>query len=174
MKRRHFLAVSGAGAVVLGLAGVGLALRPTVMREPRVALAALDPTSFSILAAAADRICLGGDGLPTPWELQVPEAIDAYLTTVHPGVLAELTQALAFLENPLPALFLEGRVQTFTAASPHGQDAVLRAFSTSRIGLRRTVYKALVALVTSTYWADARVMGFTGYQPLRFGTELPR
>lgn len=167
MDRRHFLAVSGVSAVLLGLGGVGLALRSTTHREPRSPLQVLDPTSFSILAAAADRICLGGDGLATPWELQVPEAIDSYLATVHPGVVAEVTQALAFLENPLPALFLEGRVSTFTGASPAEQDAVLRAFATSRISLRRTVYKALLGLVNTTYWGDPRVFGATGYQPLK-------
>ena len=167
MDRRRFLAVSGAAAVALGLAGVGLALRPTTQRQPRSPLQALDATSFSILAAAADRICPGEDGLPSAWDLEVPEAIDSYLATKHPGTVAEVTQALAFLENPLPALFLEGRTSTFTGASAAGQDAVLLAFATSRIGLRRTVYKALVALVTSTYWGDPRVLAWTGYQPLR-------
>lgn len=165
--RRRFLAVSGAAAVALGLAGVGLGLRPTTQRAPRRALQALDATSFSILAAAAARICPGSEGLPDAWALEVPENIDAYLATVHPATRDEVVQALAFLENPLPALFLEGRVTPFTGADAAAQDAVLRAFATSRIGLRRTVYKALVSLVTSTYWGDPRVLAYTGYEPLR-------
>lgn len=169
LSRRSLIGATGAGAVLLALGGLGLGLQPGVLREPRRPLHVLDATTFSVLAAIADRICPGGDGLPTPWAIEVPESIDLFLQASHPGVGDELKQGLLFVENALPALFLERRLRPFTTLDPAGQDAVLLAFATSNIALRRTIYKALVGLVTATYWGDSRVYGASGYVPLDFG-----
>lgn len=155
------------GGIVATGAG-GLALQGTVRRAARGPLLALDPTSFSILAAVADRMCPGTATVPTPWELEVPERIDAFLATTDPAVPAELMQGLAVLENALPGLLLDGRWGTFTSLDARGQDAALMAFATSRIALRRTVYKALLGLVSATYWAHPDAIRYAGYRPLEF------
>lgn len=168
INRRRFLAVSGAGALVLAAGGVGLALQPGVAREPRRALQALSPRAFSVLAAVADRVCPGTGDLPTAWDLEVPEAVDAFLATSHPAVAQDLEQALLLVENGLPGLLFDLRPLAFTARTPEGQDATLAAMAQSRIALRRTVYKALVSLVSATYWGSAGAYRHIGYRPPDF------
>lgn len=162
--RRRFLAIGGLGALALVCGGVGLGLQATALREPRAPLTALDPVSFSILAAVADALCPGAPGLPDAWELQVPEAVDAFLASSDPAVAVELSQALRFVENGLPGLLLDGRPRPFSTRSKEERLRTLERMATSRIHLRRTIYKALMGLVTATYWGDPRTFAHSGYR----------
>ena len=116
--RRTLLTVGAAGALALALGGVGLALQGTVPRVPAQALRALDARSFSILAAIVDRLCPGGDGLPTAAEALVAEKLDALLYSLDPAVTVELSQLLRLTENALVGFAFEGRIRSFTALSP--------------------------------------------------------
>ena len=173
INRRVFLGVSGAGAIALAIGGVGLGLRATVLRQPRVPLKSLDLRSFSVLAAVADTFCPGTAELPTAWELQVPEGVDAFLASAHPGVAAELIQGLMLVENALPGLIFDGRVRPFSACSPAQQSASLAGMATSRVALRRTLYKALLGLVSATYWGHPDAYIHAGYAPPDFSGFLP-
>lgn len=163
LDRRRFLALGVGGAAVLAVGGVGLSLQGTVPRAASGPLAALTPAQFSVLAAIADRLCPGGDGFPTAGELRVAEGVDALLATMHPAAAAELGQALLLVENALTGVVFDGRFVPFTAASPEAQDAALDGWRTSRIGLRRKVYKALRGLVISTYYANPAIAPLVGY-----------
>ncbi|MEZ4319515.1 MAG: gluconate 2-dehydrogenase subunit 3 family protein [Myxococcota bacterium] len=158
---------------MVALGGVGLALQSSVHREPRQPLRALTPAGFSVLAAIADRICPGTGELPTAWELEVPEGVDAYLATRDPGVAEELELGLMLVENGLPSLLLDGRARPFTARSPADQDATLAGMAASRIELRRKLYKAFLALVTTTYWGHPDAYRFAGYRPADFTAFVP-
>ena len=160
--RRELLKVGLVGGAVLGLGGVGLGLRGTVMVPPTTPLQALDPRSYSVLVAVAERIC-AYDGLPTASELGVALGIDALLASTHPGIAAELSQGLMVLENALTGLLLDGRVTPFTALAPAEQDAVLDSWRRSPLPVKRTVYKAIHGLVVAGYWADPTVFPHCGY-----------
>jgi hypothetical protein len=169
VSRRALLVGGSALAVAAG--GLGLvALQPSVLREPRAPLTVLDAVAFSTLAAAAERICPAAANLPSAWELQVPEAVDAYLATRDEATAAEVVQLLHLLESGLAGLALDGRPRAFTACSAATQDTVLAAWRDSRLGPRKTGYKALLALVSSAYWAHPETWPHVGYPgPPRFG-----
>jgi hypothetical protein len=164
--RRSFLQVGVFGAALLAVGGTGLALRPGVLRPPRRALRALDATAFSVLAAVAERVAPGSPGgapFPPASELLVAEKIDELLSTSDPAMTTELTQALLLLENALAGLVLDGRPRAFTACTPGEQDAVLEGWRTSRLHVRRQVYKALRGLCASAYYGSPEVYAAVGY-----------
>ena len=149
--------------VALAVGGVGLAVRGTVVRAPRRPLRALDLTSYSVLAAAADRLAPTGPGWPTAAELEVAEKIDDLLSRGDPATAAELVQVLSLLENALLALLLGGRLTTFTGSGIDCQDAALNAWRRSRLPLLRTAFKALNGLVGASYFGDPRTFALVGY-----------
>lgn len=161
--RRHVLGLAAAGSAVLAAGGVGLALRGSVLREPRRALRVLDPVGFSVVAAAADVFCPATETLPSGWDLLVPEKVDDLLAAQLPGAGEELGQALLLLENALVGAVLDARPRPFTACDPAVRLEVLRAWQRSAIPLRRTVYKALRGLCSAPYWADPVVWEHVGY-----------
>ncbi len=177
LSRRGLL--RGAGAAVAAAAGLGgglvaVSLLPPAHRDPRAPLRVLTPRAFSVLSAVADRICPGSDGLPSAWDLEVPEGLDLLLDRLHPGVGAEIIQALLFLENPVAGTFLDGRMARFTQSSPDVQDEALRAFGRSSLGVRRQAYQALSGLISATYWSNPATWAHVGYPgPPRFPEADP-
>ncbi|MCA9571107.1 MAG: hypothetical protein KC656_24880, partial [Myxococcales bacterium] len=153
--RRQLLVGAGAAGLLVALGGARVAMRPTMLRTPGRPLLALDVASFSVLAAAAEVICPAVPGAPGPTELGVAEDVDAFLATCDPSVVDEVIQALAFVENALPALVLDGEMRlAFSACSLDDRARAFAAFRSSRIPLRRTVYKALLGLVGATYFGN--------------------
>jgi hypothetical protein len=161
---RRRLLLSGAATVgLMGTLGAAVALQLTLYREPRSPLRALDARQFSVLAALADRICPGGQGLPSAWDLQVPEKVDLLLDSLHPATIAELGFALGLVENGLVGLMLDGRFRAFTRCPPEVQDAALAAWRDSRLPDRRIAYRALVSLISAAYWGDPATFVHLGY-----------
>jgi len=161
--RRRFLQVSLASAGVLALGGLGLSWQATVMRTPSQPLRALSPRGYSVLAAVADRVCPGGDGLPSASEIDVASLVDGLLATMHPGDVGELETALALLENAVAGLVFDGNPRPFSASPPAVQDAVLSAWRTSRLSVRRQVFGALRGLISSAYHAHPDTYAGVGY-----------
>jgi hypothetical protein len=175
LTRRNFIRLGWGGAVLLTVGGVGLALQPTVMREPRQKLKVLSPTDFSVLAAIVDRLHPGAPGLPSGWDLQVPEKVDAFLWTIHPADNRELLKALRFIENAIAGALLDGRFRPFTALSPEAQDEALASWRTSRLQTRRLAFKGIRSLTASVYWSQPATYAHLGYPgPPDFGNYRPR
>ena len=124
--RRHALGVGLLGGLALALGGVGLALKASKLREPRAPLLVMSPTQFSLMAAICERVNPGGGGFPAASELGVAEDIDLLLSTLHPGLAAELQQAMDLVENALANMVLEGEWETFTASPPELQDRIVQ------------------------------------------------
>lgn len=165
-RRRLLLLAPAALAVGAG----GLALWPGALRPPPGTLRVLSEREWSILAAAAQALCPGADGLPSADELEIASTLDAAFASFHPGDVAELKQALRLLDNALPGLLLDGRWGPFSRASAQARAQTLLAWRTSRIRLRRRVYKALHGLVMTTYWGHPRTWPHVGYPgPPDFG-----
>lgn len=161
--RRNVLKFGIAGAALLALGGVGLGLRGTVRHAPKAPLLVFDEVEFSVLWAVAERVCPANGAFPAASTVGVAEKIDALMASLDPGTQAETKAVLRLVENALPGLLLDGRFTTFTGSSPAAQDAVLEGMRTSRLHLRRTMFKALGGLVGATYYAQPEVWGAVGY-----------
>jgi hypothetical protein len=161
--RRTVLAGVVATAVVGAAGGVALVAMPTAIRVDLPPLLALDPRSASILAAVAETICPGGDGLPGASEVGVVGRVDALLASLPAGTLGDVISVLGLVESALFGLLLDGRPRTFSACTPADRVRGLEGWRTSRIPERRTAYRALHGLVCGAYWSDPRVFGVTGY-----------
>lgn len=161
LSRRSFLGLGLAGAALLALGGIGL--RPTVLRAAPATLVALDPRTFSVLAAFAERVAPGGGAFPAASGVSVAEKVDALLGTCAPAMVAEIKQALLLFDNALAGLFLDGRPSTFTACDAATQDAILESWKSSRLDLRRRVYKALRGLCAGAYYGSPECYAAIGY-----------
>ena len=151
------------GASLLALGGVGLALRPSILKTPGRTLQALSPKEYSTLAAAAEVILPGGNGFPTASELQIAETVDQTLAPCHPGIVAEFKQLLALLENAVTGAVLEGRFSTFTAATSSQRAEALEGWRNSDSKLLKGAFKALHGLCTASYYNQSSVQTQVGY-----------
>ncbi len=168
--RRSLLRAGVAGSILLAAGGVGLGLYPSVERAAPQGLKVLDARSWSVLAAIADRLCPGGDGLPSARDLGVATLLDQTLHTLHPLDAAELHQLLLLVENALVGMVFDGRPRPFTACSPPQQDRALAAWRDSRLQLRRSGFKALRGLIMAAYWGHPDTFAGSGYPgPPDFG-----
>ena len=161
LKRRTLLGLGIGGTALLALGVVGS--RCGIAKTPARPLKALSPKQFSTLAAIAERVNPGGDGFPAASELEVAEKIDDVLSQVHPGIASEVGQALTLVENAVAGLIFGGRLKAFTEHPPDVQDLVWSEWAESGLETRRTVYKALTALCTATYWSDEALWELVGY-----------
>lgn len=164
--RRSLLFAAGSTTLLAAVAGL-VASAPTVHTVPGRPLQALTPTGFSILAAVADTLCPPPKPALSCRALFIAEDVDAFLASCDPSVAEEVGLALLLVENALPSLVLDGQPRgTFTASDPEVRSAVMAAFRDSRIPARRTVYKALLGLVSATYFGHPALQEHTGYRPV--------
>jgi hypothetical protein len=167
--RRQFLAGGTASGLVLALGAVGLGLRAGTLRSPARPLAVLDERTFSVVAALADRLVPAHGGFPSPSEIGVAHLVDDLLARAHPGDRRDVERMLRAIENAAVGLVLDGSSRPFTTCTPAEQDRILERWRTSRLPLRRTVYKALNGLVGAAYYGSPEVwaaMGYPGPPPL--------
>lgn len=163
--RRRLVRGSLAGAAILGLGGVGLSLYPTRRATPVTAwLRVLSEDEHAIVAAIARRICPApGPDVPGADAVEVALQADRLLERTDPEAVAGLKTVLALFESALTGAVFFERAQPFTHLSDEAQDAVLCAWRDSSVGLRRTIFRALSALVSSIYYGDPRTWPGIGY-----------
>lgn len=175
ISRRLILRYGLGGALLLAAGGLGLALQPTRLREPGRPLRVLDPKSYSILAAIADRIAPANGPFPSATALEVPEKIDDLLAGADPATVSEVKQVLRLMENGVTGLVFGGRPKTFTALDAEEQDQVLKGWMTSRLAFRRMAYKAVQGLCAAAYYASPEIYPLVGYPgPPDYGNVRPR
>ena len=171
LSRRGIIKTGFAGSVVLGLGGTGLFLRETVLVASKTPLAALDKRSFSILVAVADRIIPQGEKFPKPRDLGIAEKVDRLLSGLHPGDVTDFKNGLFLIENGLTGFLLDGRMTAFSNSPPAVQDQTLEHFRTSKLQVRRSIYKAVYGMVSACYWSCPETYAATGYGgPPEFGS----
>lgn len=173
--RRRFIQVGVVGAFLLAGAAGWLALRRKDELDgvggPFAVLAA---DEAAILLAVARRILPPGPRFPAPERVRVAERVDAFLAMSHAGVQKDVKRVLALFDSALFGLLLDGSPVRFRSASPARQDARLSAWSTSRIAVRRTGFRALRRLVTSAYYASPATWSAVGYPgPPALGAPPP-
>ena len=160
--RRSFLKKGLFGGLVLALGGGGLALYPSGhVASPTGPLLVLEPTGFQVLVAVAGRMVVTKGADP----VAIAHSVDLALTRTTPEAQADLNKLLGLLENALPGLLLDGRVQPFTRLSPETRDRVLESWRTSRFALRRTGYQALRKLCLASHYLEEPSWALLGYKP---------
>jgi hypothetical protein len=160
--RRGFLKKGLFGGLVLALGGGGLALYPSGhVASPTAPLLVLEPASFQVLVAVAGTIVVAKGADP----VAIAHAVDQALLRVTPEAQADMNKLLGLLENALPGLLLDARVQPFTRLSPETRVRVLETWSTSRFAIRRSGYQALRKLCIASYYLDEASWAPLEYKP---------
>ena len=166
--RRRFL--QGVGA----LAGIGLvstgctSVPPSLAPPPSVTLGVLSPRTYGVFTAAAMRV-VGPRGAPliAARTVDVGALADAWLVRT-PALAGPLGQALLVLE--LGVWPLAGKLRSFTALDGAGQDAILAEHMTSRLELKRSVFRGVRSLALLTFYGSPATRSLTDY-PGPFGTD---
>jgi hypothetical protein len=158
------------GALLLVGGAVPILFRGGVRGDgPKQPLRVLTAREYAIFAAAAARLCPGGDtpsaggAWPSPESLDCAGKVDALMSTLHPRVSGEFRQLLRVFENAMTGLFTIGSPTTFTGSAPHDQDRRLNAWRHSRIDLFRSGYQAIKRLAHATYYASPETYAHVGY-----------
>lgn len=160
--RRKFLKKGLFGGLLLALGGGVLALYPSGhVASPTGPLLALEPLSFQVLVAVAGRMVVA----KTANAVAIAHAVDLALTRTSPEAQADMNKLLSLLENALPGLVFDGRVQPFTRLSLESRDRVLESWRTSRFALRRSGYQALRKLCLASHYLEEKTWGPLGYKP---------
>ncbi|MET0344478.1 MAG: gluconate 2-dehydrogenase subunit 3 family protein [Polyangiales bacterium] len=164
LSRRNLLKTGlfGGAAVVLG--SVGLALWESPPRADTPKLRVLDAKEYAILCAIADRVApaLGPDA-PGATALGTVATLDAMMESIDIELQKGIKLALRVFDNALVGALGFERVTPFAALSPEARDRVLDGWKNSRIGFRRTVFRALSGAVLGVYWGDERTWQRIGY-----------
>ena len=88
--------------------------------------------------------------------------MDAYVAGLPPGLQGQLHRALRLFEwGPV---FFMGRPRPFTRLSSKDQEAYIRAWAESRLGLRRRVFRALRNLVFLGYYSQSGPRELIGHR----------
>lgn len=169
LTRRTMLRAGLGAASMAALGGAALALQTGDLPAPPSALQVLDAHAHAVVAAVAATLLPTGPGRPDPLALGIPALVDGHMATMHPADQAELIQGILLLDNALVGLMMDGRPRTFTACDPQTRRATLEAWRTSRVEVRRVVYKALRGLIVAAYWGHPELYLAAGYPgPPRF------
>lgn len=161
LSRRSFLGLSAAGSLVL--AAGGLALFPGKRVPPKGALLTFTEAQYGTLVALVETVSPGGSGIPSGVALGVAAELDTLFSTLPPESGAEIALALGLIENALVGALLDGRPRPFSRLPLERRAEIWAGWSTSRIPLRRTVYKGLNALILATTWGHPEMTAIAGY-----------
>ncbi len=163
--RRSFLKKGLFGGLVLLVGGAGaIAARPTRKGgAPKGPLKVFTPAEYAIFAAMAERVVGSGEGSPSPTSLDVAGKADATMALAYPSVQKEYKQLLNLFDNGLVGVVTGTGFAPFTASTKKAQDARLRAWSSSRVGLFRTGFQAMKRLAAACYYASPETWKDVGY-----------
>lgn len=172
LSRRSFLRSGLIGVGVIALAGVGIGLQRTkLLAIPKDGLRVLTPEQYAILSAVAARCCPPASSEPgkpavlgaSADGIDVALLADRLLQYADDDAKAGMGMALNVLESGVAGALFGERTTPFTQLSTQDQDRVLYAFETSKVGLRRTIYRTLSGLSGFLYYGDPRAWPSVGY-----------
>jgi hypothetical protein len=162
MKRRSLLKLGLGAAVLIGVAGAGVALIKPGLVDGR-----LSPAARALMAAAAQGVL--GELLPPPGAardatLQGQLArLDAAIAGLPAPTRAELSEALGLLCTAPGRLALTGLGSDWAAASPAQVAEALNRMRASGSNTRQQVYHALRDLNTLAFFTEPANWTLAGY-----------
>ena len=158
--RRGFLHLVGSGAALATLSR--LPVVPATARAATPSERFFDDSRTEILTQVVERMVASGEpDMPRVRDTRAVATIDALCASLSPDLTGPLP-ALLSLVDWAPALF-ELRFARFTKLSPDEQDASLRGWMQSRIGLRRMGFLALRNLAMLGWYAQDESWPAVGY-----------
>jgi len=166
LARRTLLRAIGSG-MAMGLLPTGCSgVPPTLAPPAQQALVVLTPRTYAVLTAAAARM-VGPRGAPLVLDrtIDVGTLADAWLART-PALVGPVGQALLLLE--LGVWPLLDKLWPFTALGGPAQDAVLADCMTSRLELKRSVFRGIRALAMLTFYGAPASRALTRF-PGPFG-----
>lgn len=86
--------------------------------------------------------------------IDVASAVERRLADGDPFVARQIATLLVVFDHPAAALLLSGRPTRFSSLGGNAADAVLNAWETSRVPLKRTIFQAFRRLILSTYYGQ--------------------
>lgn len=155
--------VGAATALLMGLAGAGIALhRQALTQDGR-----LTDSGRKLFASVAAAVL---DGLLPSDPLARRAALDAHLQRLEatiggfpPAIRAEIVELATLLAHPAGRLGLAGLSDDWAAAKTADVQAMLQSLRVSRLALRQQVYHALRDLTNGAYFADPTTWAAIGY-----------
>jgi hypothetical protein len=158
--RRGFLRLLGSGAALAALSR--LPALPAAARAATPGARFFDEPQTEILTQVVERMVASGEpDAPRVRDSGALATIDALCATLAPELSGPLPALLRLVEWG-PPLF-EMRFARFTRLTPEEQDASLRGWMQSRIGLRRTAFLALRNLAMLGWYSQAESWPGVGY-----------
>lgn len=163
--RRRLVKTGLWGGILVALTGTGLSLQGT--RRPVVTpehLSVLSRDEYAVLVAIADTLCPHrSKTIPSASELNIPEQTDAMFATADADQREGFKLALRMIESPLSGAVFGERWRPFTQLDEADRAQVLRAYRDSRVGVRRTIFAGVSALIMAQYWGNPRAWVRIGY-----------
>lgn len=162
LKRRSFLKLGIASAVVLVIGGGAVALM-----TPGLVAGKLSPSARTVMARIGQTILVGT--LPTePAALQASTdalllRIDAFLAGLPSFVIAELDQLLGLLISAPGRRYLVGLSSSWEEATTAEVSAALQAMRSSGTELRIQSYQGLHDIVCAPYFSGEESWAALGY-----------
>lgn len=163
---RRTLVKSGLfGGLFVALSGVGLSLQHTKRAGATPeGLLVFDADEYAIMVAISDTLCpKRGTELPSASELGLPQQADALLALADYDIQRGFRIGLRMIEHPITGAVFGERVVPFTHLDLEGRTRTLTAFRESRVGVRRTVFAGISALVAAQYWSNPQTWTAIGY-----------
>ena len=159
--RRRFLQASASGVVLLGIGALlpnGCSRYP----KPAVPLQFLNPREYAMLSVLAERL-LGAAGVlgAGPDRIDVARNVDTLVAALDADLRAQLRSALRVFEHG--TYLFDLRRKRFTGLASEQQQQYLAGWMNSTLGIRRTVFRVLKALVAAGFYQDPRTWPAVGY-----------
>ena len=168
--RRGFLSLAASGAALAALARLPAAGAVAANRSENAFFSEFER---ELLTAVVERmVATGAPDAPAVRETGTIAVIDRICAGLDPGVSGVLPNLLRLVEwGPLLFDFTPTR---FSKMSDAEKDASLRAWMTSRLGLRRRAFYALRNLSFLGYYSQDATWALIGYRgPFRLDEEAP-
>jgi hypothetical protein len=166
--RRGFLRLAGSSAALTALGR--LRALPAAAAEPSAGGRFFDQRETEILTQIAERMVDTGEpAAPRVRDTKAVDTIDALCRSLDPSVTRQLPMALLLFEYG-PFVF-DLTFSRFTRMSDAQQDASLRAWMTSRLGVRRLAFLALRNLCLLGYYSQPETWRAIGYRGPLLGAE---
>jgi hypothetical protein len=159
ISRRGFLRLGGATAAFASLAGIRAL--PAAAARPGSGRRFFDARETEILTRIAERVCDTGDPAAPPLDATVA-TVDAFCGALDPALTSDLPLALRLFEWG-PFLF-DATFVRFTRMTGAERDASLRAWTTSRLAIRRQAFLALRNLCLLGFYSQPEAWRLIGYQ----------
>jgi len=162
MQRRRLLKLGLGAAVVIGVAGAGIALIKPGLVDNRLSPGARDVMRAAAQAVLSDLLPPAGAARDAALEAQL-ERLDAFIAGMPPATRKELSDALGLLATAAGRYALVGLSRPWAEASAQEVQQALEAMRLSSSNTKQQVYHALRDLNAIAFFTEPTNWKTAGY-----------